>query len=569
MSGGEERWQRVNLALACFALDPAALGGIWLRARVGPVRDRVQDALHTALQGLNLRRIHPGIGDDALFGGVDLSATLAEGRVVRTRGLLGDPAVLVMPMAERVKPGLAARLAAALDARKGLSLIALDEGAEPEERLPSALADRLAIHLDLAQQGLTASPELALDMEALAEARALLPRVTVPDSAIAELAEVAARLGIGSLRAPLQALAVARASAALSGEDCVESADLLLAVELVLAPRATQIPETEQSAPEDSPEDAPEPPPEAEDKPETEQDEDRIDLPPAEMLLEAAKAMLPPDLLARLAAGRAARSSPSASGSGAAKKGNHRGRPLPSRAGRPGGDARVDLVATLRAAAPWQPMRRKLADQPDRLHIRMSDIRLRQFEETSDRAIIFVVDASGSAALARLGEAKGAVELLLGEAYARRDHVALVAFRGEGAEVLLPPTRSLVQTKRRLSQLPGGGGTPLAAGLKAALELALLAQGKGMTPSVALLTDGRANVDLSGSADRAQAGEDATAMARAIRARGWPAIVIDTGLRPTRGLDALAREMGAPYLPLPRADARSLSAAVDASLTPA
>lgn len=569
MSGGEERWQRVNLALACFALDPAALGGIWLRARVGPVRDRVQDALHTALQGLNLRRIHPGIGDDALFGGVDLSATLAEGRVVRTRGLLGDPAVLVMPMAERVKPGLAARLAAALDARKGLSLIALDEGAEPEERLSSALADRLAIHLDLAQQGLTASPELALDMEALAEARALLRRVTVPDSAIAELAEVAARLGIGSLRAPLQALAVARASAALSGEDCIESADLLLAVELVLAPRATQIPETEQSAPEDSPEDAPEPPPEAEDKPETEQDEDRIDLPPAEMLLEAAKAMLPPDLLARLAAGRAARSSPSASGSGAAKKGNHRGRPLPSRAGRPGGDARVDLVATLRAAAPWQPMRRKLADQPDRLHIRMSDIRLRQFEETSDRAIIFVVDASGSAALARLGEAKGAVELLLGEAYARRDHVALVAFRGEGAEVLLPPTRSLVQTKRRLSQLPGGGGTPLAAGLKAALELALLAQGKGMTPSVALLTDGRANVDLSGSADRAQAGEDATAMARAIRARGWPAIVIDTGLRPTRGLDALAREMGAPYLPLPRADARSLSAAVDASLTPA
>ncbi|MDG3041400.1 magnesium chelatase subunit D [Roseicyclus marinus] len=570
MSAGEERWQRVNLALACFALDPAALGGIWLRARVGPVRDRVQDALYTALQGLNLRRIHPGIGDDALFGGVDLSATLAEGRVVRTTGLLGDPAVLVMPMAERVKPGLAARLAAALDARKGLSLIALDEGAEPEERLPSALADRLAIHFDLAEQGLTFSPELALDRDALAEARALLPRVTLPDGAIAELAEVAARLGIESLRAPLQALAVARASAALSGEDCVESADLLLAVELVLVPRATRFPEMQDDAPEPEPEqDQPDPPPEAEDRPEPEEDEDRMDLPPAEMLLEAAKAMLPPDLLARLAAGRAVRSSPSASGSGAAKKGNHRGRPLPSRAGRPGGDARVDLVATLRAAAPWQPMRRKLAGQHDRLHIRMSDIRLRQFEETSDRAIIFVVDASGSAALARLGEAKGAVELLLGEAYARRDHVALVAFRGDGAEVLLPPTRSLVQTKRRLSQLPGGGGTPLAAGLKVALELALLAQGKGMTPSVALLTDGRANVDLAGQANRAQAGEDASAMARAIRARGWPAIVIDTGIRPTRGLDALARDMGAPYLPLPRADARSLSAAVDASLTPA
>ena len=566
MSLGEDRWQRVNLALACFALDPAALGGIWLRARVGPVRDRVQKGLETSLQGLTLRRLHPGIGDDALFGGIDLAASLAQGKMVRTRGLLGGSAVLVMPMAERVKPGLAARLASALDTKSGLSLIALDEGAEPEETLPRALADRLAIHLDLADQCLSDAPELALDPADLAEAAKLLLRVTLPDEAIAELTEVAARLGIASLRAPLQALAVARASAALSGEDRVESADLTLAVELVLAPRATQIPASQDSPPEPQ---APDPPPAPETQPDHAKDQDQIDLPPIEMLLEAAKAMLPPDLLARLQAGRASRRAPGATGTGAAKKGNRRGRPLASRPGRMGGDARVDLVATLRAAAPWQAMRRAASDQPDRLHIRMSDIRLRQFQETSDRAIIFVVDASGSAAMARLAEAKGAIELLLGEAYARRDHVALVAFRGDGSEVLLPPTRSLVQTKRRLAQLPGGGGTPLAAGLRAALELAIMAQAKGMTPSVALLTDGRANVDLAGIANRVQAGLDATAMARAIRARGWPAIVIDTGLRPTGGLDVLARDMGAPYLPLPRADARTLSAAVDASLTPA
>jgi magnesium chelatase subunit D len=169
---------------------------------------------------------------------------------------------------------------------------------------------------------------------------------------------------------------------------------------------------------------------------------------------------------------------PAASGTGAAKKGNRRGRPLPSRAGRLGSDTRVDLVATLRAAAPWQPLRRRATGQDDRLHVRMSDVRVRQFEERSDRAIIFVVDASGSAALARLAEAKGAIELLLGEAYARRDHVALVAFRGDGADILLPPTRSLVQTKRRLGQLPGGGGTPLASGLKAALDLAELARAR-------------------------------------------------------------------------------------------
>jgi hypothetical protein len=93
------------------------------------------------------------------------------------------------------------------------------------------------------------------------------------------------------------------------------------------------------------------------------------------------------------------------------------------------------------------------------LELRPDDIRLKQAQERSDRVLIFTVDASGSAALARLAEAKGAVELLLAQAYARRDHVALIAFRGDRAEVLLPPTRSLARARRRLADLPGGGGT--------------------------------------------------------------------------------------------------------------
>lgn len=563
MSTSESRWQGINLAVACLALDPAAMGGFWVRARVGPVRDRLEEGLKTALQDLSVRRMAPTMPDEALFGGIDLAATLDSGILTQTKGLLADPGVLFLPMAERVEPGLAGRLANALDAGRGLSIIALDEGAEPGERAPEALLDRLAIHVDLTDHALSDAPDLAIDLDALVEARLRLPLVETPDSTISELAEVAARLGILSLRAPLQALAVARASAALSGADAIEEPDLLTAVELVLAPRATRMPE----APEDTQEDPP-PPPEDSTPDEPEGDtEEQLDLPQAEIMLEAVRAMLPPDLLARLAAGKTKRSA-AASGSGATKTGNRRGRPLPPRAGRMGGNARVDLVATLRAAAPWQKIRRDITGVTDRVHVRMSDIRIRRFKETSDRAIIFVVDASGSSAMARLAEAKGAVELLLAEAYARRDHVALVAFRGDGADVLLPPTRSLVQTKRRLSSLPGGGGSPLAAGLKAALHLAELAKSKGMTPSVALLTDGRANVDLSGAANRTTAAEDATLMARVIRAEGYPALVIDTGQRPTRGLDALAREMGAPYLPLPRADSRNLSRAVDAALTP-
>jgi magnesium chelatase subunit D len=227
----------------------------------------------------------------------------------------------------------------------------------------------------------------------------------------------------------------------------------------------------------------------------------------------------------------------------------------------------MDLVATLRTAAPWQALRPPVPGAaPGALRIRPADFRLRRFKQTSDRVLIFVVDASGSAALARLAEAKGAVELLLARAYARRDHVALVAFRGRAAEVLLPPTRSLVQTKRRLAALPGGGGTPLAAGLRLGLELAELARARGMTPTLALLTDGRGNIALDGSADRGRAEADAAAVARAIRARGVPAVVIDTANRPQPGLRTLAGVLDAPYLALPRADARRLDGVLTAAL---
>jgi magnesium chelatase subunit D len=160
------------------------------------------------------------------------------------------------------------------------------------------------------------------------------------------------------------------------------------------------------------------------------------------------------------------------------------------------------------------------------------------------------------------------VELLLARAYARRDHVALIAFRGAEAELMLPPTRSLVQTKRRLSGLPGGGGTPLAAALKLATETALRARSRGLTPVLVLLTDGRANIALDGAAGRERAEADAAAMARAWRAIGAASVVIDTASRPEAGLKRLSLTLGGTYLPLPRADAARMSTALEASLAP-
>ena len=526
---------------------------MWLRARASPLRDRLTTALALPLPA---RRIAPTITDEALFGGLDLAATLATGRTVTGAGLLSTPAAITLAMAERCPPGLAARLALALDAGAHC-LIALDESAEDGETLPPALTDRLALFVDL--DGLPLSDCPPITPADTATARARLPGIATPDATIATLTRTAAALGVTSLRAPALALTAARAHAALRGGDSVTETDLLRATELVLAHRATRIPETDPAPePPEAPDDTPPPP-------DTQQQTDQ-QTPPEDMLIEAAKTALPADLLARLAAGRAMRASKGSGGTGAAKKGNRRGRPLPSRPGKPGAGARIDLVATLRNAAPWQPMRRAQTPDAPGLLIRPSDIRIKRYQETSDRVLIFVVDASGSAAFARLGEAKGAVELLLAQAYARRDHVALIAFRGKGAELLLPPTRSLVQTKRRLAALPGGGGTPLAAGLQLAMQLATLTRARGMTPTIALLTDGRANIALDGTANRPMAEADTARMARALAASITPALVIDTAIRPQPPLRVLAAQMGAPCIALPRADANRLSAALAGAL---
>jgi magnesium chelatase subunit D len=421
-------------------------------------------------------------------------------------------------------------------------------------------------------------------------ARARLPGVRQPGKTAERLAGVALQLGIPGLRAPLLAVRLARVIAALNGHAGIRREDILTAAELAFAHRATRFPDA-------APQDAGPPPDAPEAGPPDEATSDSLDL-PEELILQAVRAALPADLLDRLAAARAARSLQGGTGSGAARIGHRRGRPLPSRSGKPSAGHRLDLIATLRAAAPWQAIRRQeadrrqaLADGPDhpapastlagdapggappataagRLHIRPSDLRIRRHQERTERVIIFAVDASGSAALARLAEAKGAVELLLARAYARRDHVALIAFRGTSAELMLPPTRSLVQTKRRLSGLPGGGGTPLATALQLAAGTAIRARSRGLTPVLALLTDGRANIALDGTAGREAAEADALLMARLWRATGAASVVIDTASRPEAGLRRLSSALGATYLPLPRADATRLSAALEVAVGP-
>ena len=187
------------------------------------------------------------------------------------------------------------------------------------------------------------------------------------------------------------------------------------------------------------------------------------------------------------------------------------------------------------------------------------------FKQRSGTTTIFVVDASGSAALQRLAETKGAVELLLADAYVRRDKVALIAFRGQAAELLLPPTNALARARRSLAGLPGGGGTPLASGIDAAVTLAETITRAGQTPIITLLTDGRANIARDGTPGRPQAEADALASAARIRAAGLTTLLIDISPRPNPSAQRLAEAMGARYFPLPQADAAKLSRIVRGS----
>jgi len=575
----QDRWADAMLAAALLAVDPG-LGGVAIRAGPGPTRDAWLSgfrALHTA--DTPWRRMPPGIGDDRLLGGLDLAAALGAGQRVLQRGVLAeaDGGVVIAPMAERMATATAARLAGAIEdgavrvERDGVAerlatrfvLVALDEGLD-DELPPEALMERLAFRIELDSIGHRDALPISATPDDIAEARAALAEVAAPgEDAIHAICSAADALGVWSLRAPRLALRTAAALAALEGRDVIERDDLSNAARLVLSPRATRIPappeaepDTAEAQPEPDDADMPQDPQtggEDDGPDDTDRGQGALD----DIVLEAARAALPEGLEDLwLATGAVSRAAPARSGaSGARLPAARRGRRIGTRPGQPDGSAGLDLVETLKAAAPWQRLRGKPTGSKGSLRVRRDDFRIRRFEQRSESTVIFVVDASGSAALQRLAETKGAVELLLAEAYVRRTQVALIAFRGEGADLRLPPTRSLARARRQLAELAGGGATPLAAGLEAAAILGVAERAKGRTPLLVFMTDGRGNIALDGGAFRTRAEQDALNACRRIRAAGLRAALIDISPRPRGEGARLAEAMGATFAVLPYVEA--------------
>lgn len=572
----EAAWRDALRAAAALALAPRLLGGAHVRSGPGPVREAWLSVMKSLLPpSAPWRRVPAHVSESRLIGGLDLAATLRAGRPVAERGLLAECSggIAVLAMAERASAATLAQFRAALDhgeirlARDGISetasadiaVLALDESLEDEDGLAPSLADRLALHVDLRRLGIVDLCDAPWSREQLDSLREGLPGVSLPAESLAALAGAASALGVDAMRPLLLASALARVSAAIDGREAPDTADLQFAARMALAPHATRLPETAAPPPDEAT-----PPPEQEGQGEEQDGADKGAL--EDRVLEAVAAALPADLLSRFGPEAPRRGTARSAGTaGAMRRSQHRGRPAGVLPGDPRRGARLALVATLRAAAPWQPLRRRerhAEEDGARVLVRREDFRVTRYRQPAETTTIFVVDASGSSALHRLAEAKGAVELLLADCYVRRDQVAVLAFRGKVAELLLPPTRSLLRAKRSLAGLPGGGGTPLASALDLAALLCDQVRRRGATPGVVLMTDGRANVRRDGSPGREQAVAESLEAARALRASGVRAILVDTSPRPQPSAGQLAVALGAAYVPLPHADPKRLREAV-------
>ncbi len=548
--------------LTVSSIDPS-LGSLSIKANYSTVREAFLSNLLSLLKPKRLKKIYPFQNPTDFTESINMIDTLTLGSPKYNEDIFSfDNIALILTNTEKMEKGLATFLRDKIKNNNKKFFIALDES-ETNEMPRANLSDYIIFSVNLGGTRYVDLKKLSINRKKIAEARRNLATVQVNKKILDYLIASAEMFSISNMHTIFSTLKVAKSLCVYKGNKSVSREDITLAISLSMIHKAKQIPEFQQKEKAKAPEQE-----QLRDDNESKAENSELSNKDKKMLIDALKISLPSNLIESLFSKNSQTISLGESaGSGEKNNNFSAGRPIPSVNRKYSSDKRIDLMATLTKAIPWQKIRSSSVTKKNRkIIIYPQDIMIKRFEKKSERLLIFLVDASGSNAIGRLAEAKGAIEILLSDAYAKRDNVALISFSGLKAEPLLLPTKSLVTAKKKLSSLPGGGATPLANGLLEAFNMAEAARSRNIKPIIILLSDGRANMSLDGEGDRVKAIKDTNYIASLIKRNAINNIFIDTSRRKTPIADELARELKGHYFQLPLANSNSISKAVQQAI---